>query len=119
MLIKKVAYSAGVKRSMASAMAFQRSATVRAAGIRSSALSLAKAYSIGLTTELYKRAGVRPDDVDVVQIYDHCTGCVLMTLENFGFCDRGEAGPFVADGNIRWPDGHEDRDRGFGVLKTL
>ena len=54
---------------------------------------------------MYKRAGVRPDDVDVVQIYDHFTGCVLMTLENFGFCGRGEAGPFVADGNIRWPDG--------------
>lgn len=66
-------------------------------------------YGLGngatLATELYKRAGVTPDDVDVVQIYDHFTGCVLMTLENFGFCDRGEAGPFVADGNIRWPDG--------------
>ena len=28
-----------------------------------------------------------------------------MTLENFGFCGRGEAGPFAADGNLRWPDG--------------
>src|SRR4030095_7019761 len=40
-----------------------------------------------------------------VQIYDHFTGLVLMTLENFGFCGRGEAGPFVAAGNVRWPDG--------------
>ena len=24
-----------------------------------------------------------------------------MSLENFGLCERGEAGPFVADGNIR------------------
>ena len=67
-------------------------------------------YGLGngveLATELYQRAGVTPSDMDVVQIYDHFTGCVLMTLENFGFCERGEAGPFVAAGNIRWPDGH-------------
>ena len=66
-------------------------------------------YGLGngasLAKELYQRAGVSPDDVDVVQVYDHFTGCVLMTLENFGFCGRGEAGPFVADGNIRWPNG--------------
>ena len=58
-----------------------------------------------LATMLYGRAGVTPDDIDVAQIYDHFTGCVLMTLENFGFCGRGEAGPFVADGNVRWPHG--------------
>jgi acetyl-CoA acetyltransferase len=54
---------------------------------------------------LFERAGVTPADVDTVQIYDHFTGLVLMTLENFGFCGRGEAGPFVAAGNIRWPAG--------------
>jgi acetyl-CoA acetyltransferase len=30
---------------------------------------------------------------------------VLMALEDYGFCGRGESGPFVAEGNIRWPDG--------------
>jgi acetyl-CoA acetyltransferase len=58
-----------------------------------------------LAARLYERAGVTPADVDTAQIYDHFTGLVLMTLENFGFCGRGEAGPFVAAGNIRWPDG--------------
>ena len=28
-----------------------------------------------------------------------------MTLENYGFCGRGEAGAFVEAGSIRWPDG--------------
>lgn len=50
---------------------------------------------------LYDMAGVGPGDVDVAQIYDHFTGLVLMTLENYGFCGRGEAGDFVADGAIR------------------
>jgi acetyl-CoA acetyltransferase len=48
---------------------------------------------------------VSPADVDVAQIYDHYTGMVLLQLEDFGFCKRGEAGPFVADGNIDFPNG--------------
>jgi acetyl-CoA acetyltransferase len=30
---------------------------------------------------------------------------VLLQLEDYGFCARGESGPFVAGGAIRWPDG--------------
>ena len=29
----------------------------------------------------------------------------MMALEDFGFCGRGESGPFVDSGAIRWPDG--------------
>ncbi len=58
-----------------------------------------------LAKGLYGRAGLTPQDVDVLQIYDHFTGLVLMSLENFGFCGRGEAGPFAAAGNLRWPNG--------------
>ena len=54
---------------------------------------------------MYEMAGVGPDDVDVALLYDHFTGMVLLQLEDYGFCDIGESGPFVADGNIRWPDG--------------
>ena len=28
-----------------------------------------------------------------------------MQLEDYGFCGIGESGPFVAEGNIRWPTG--------------
>ena len=54
-----------------------------------------------LARDLYARAGVTAADIDVAQIYDHFGAAVLMSLENFGFCGRGEAGPFVAEGNIR------------------
>ncbi len=54
---------------------------------------------------LYEMAGMTPADVDVAEIYDHFSPMVIMQLEDYGFCGIGEGGPFVADGNIRWPDG--------------
>lgn len=49
---------------------------------------------------LWESTGVTPDDVDVAQIYDHYTGMVLLALEDFGFCKRGEGGPFVEEGSL-------------------
>jgi acetyl-CoA acetyltransferase len=51
------------------------------------------------------RAGVGRDDIDVAQIYDHFTGLVLLSLEDYGFCGRGEGGPYAASGALAWPDG--------------
>ncbi len=51
--------------------------------------------------DLYATAGVSPQDVDCAQFYDHFTSQVIMQLEDYGFCPRGEGGSFVADGNIR------------------
>ena len=48
----------------------------------------------------FAMAGVRPSDVDVAQIYDCFTVTVIMTLEDYGFCAKGQGGPFVADGAI-------------------
>ena len=66
-------------------------------------------YATGGTEELarrlYGKAGLAPGDVDVAQIYDHFTGCVLMQLEDFGFCKRGEGGPFVESGALAWGSG--------------
>jgi acetyl-CoA acetyltransferase len=41
-------------------------------------------------------AGVKPGDIDVVEIYDSFTITVLMSLEALGFCGRGEGGAFVS-----------------------
>ncbi|HKH03771.1 MAG TPA: hypothetical protein VKA65_01305 [Acidimicrobiales bacterium] len=49
---------------------------------------------------LYRRAGIGPEDVDVAQLYDCFTITVLMELEDWGFCAKGEGGPFVAGGGI-------------------
>jgi acetyl-CoA acetyltransferase len=49
--------------------------------------------------QLYEKAGVGPDDIDVAVIYDHFTPFVLVQLEEFGFCGPGEAPGFLADGH--------------------
>jgi acetyl-CoA acetyltransferase len=48
----------------------------------------------------FRMAGATPKDVDVAQLYDCFTVTVLMTLEDYGFCKKGEAGSFVANGAI-------------------
>jgi acetyl-CoA acetyltransferase len=58
-----------------------------------------------IADDLYSGAGLGPKDIDVVELYDHFTGMVLMQLEDLGFCKPGESGPFALDGGIRYPDG--------------
>jgi acetyl-CoA acetyltransferase len=48
----------------------------------------------------YAMAGLRPPDVDVVQLYDAFTINPIVFLEDLGFCAKGEGGPFVAGGGI-------------------
>jgi acetyl-CoA C-acetyltransferase len=45
-------------------------------------------------------AGVAHTDIDMCMIYDSFTITVLETLENLGFCKKGEGGAFVEDGRI-------------------
>jgi acetyl-CoA acetyltransferase len=45
-------------------------------------------------------AGLGPGDVDVAQIYDSFTITVILSLEDLGFCAKGEGGSFVGDGRI-------------------
>jgi acetyl-CoA acetyltransferase len=58
-----------------------------------------------LAEALYGMSGITPSDVDVAEIYDHFTIHVLCALESFGFCKRGEGGPFTEGGRLEWPDG--------------
>ena len=58
-----------------------------------------------MANRLYAKAGVKPADVDVAQLYDHFTGCVLMQIEDYGFCDRGEGGSFIESGALAWDGG--------------
>jgi acetyl-CoA acetyltransferase len=50
--------------------------------------------------ELWKQSGLGPDDIQTAVLYDHFTPYVLMQLEELGFCGRGEAPGFIADGAI-------------------
>ncbi|MEU7054457.1 lipid-transfer protein [Streptomyces sp. NPDC046197] len=47
--------------------------------------------------QLWRTSGLAPADIDVGILYDHFTPFVLMQLEEFGFCGRGEAADFVAE----------------------
>lgn len=53
-----------------------------------------------VATTLYRRAGMGPEDVDVAQVYDCFSITVLLQLEDWGFCKKGEGGSFVASGEI-------------------
>jgi acetyl-CoA acetyltransferase len=54
----------------------------------------------GSAQQAYRMAGVGPNDVDTAQIYDCFTGMVIAQLEDYGFCKKGEGGPFVASGAL-------------------
>jgi acetyl-CoA C-acetyltransferase len=48
----------------------------------------------------FAEAGVKPSDIKYVSIYDSFTITVLITLEDLGFCAKGQGGKFVSDGNL-------------------
>lgn len=50
--------------------------------------------------EAFAQAGVTPQDIQYASIYDSFTITVLVQLENLGFCEAGQGGRFVADGNL-------------------
>lgn len=54
----------------------------------------------------FAEAGVKPSDIDYASIYDSFTITVLVALEDLGFCEKGQGGPFVASGALRAPDGN-------------
>ena len=53
----------------------------------------------------FAEAGVTPTDVDYASIYDSFTITALMTIEDLGFCAKGEGGRFVSDGALVAPHG--------------
>ncbi len=48
----------------------------------------------------WEMSGIKPSDIKYASIYDSFTITVLMQLEDLGFCEKGQGGKFVADGNL-------------------
>jgi acetyl-CoA C-acetyltransferase len=53
----------------------------------------------------FAEAGVTPQDIKYASIYDSFTITVVETIEDLGFCEKGEGGRFVADGGLLSPNG--------------
>jgi len=66
----------------------------------------------------FKMANIGLDDVDFCEFYDCYTFTVLVTLEDYGYCKKGEGGSFVADGKIG-PDGSLPVNTGGGQLSSF
>lgn len=54
---------------------------------------------------LWAQSDVQPKDISVAQIYDAFSPLIPLSLEGYGFCARGEGGPFTDDGALEWPHG--------------
>jgi len=50
---------------------------------------------------VYGEAGVTPADIDVLVTSDACTAHFVHTLENYGFCEEGQAPELLAAGETR------------------
>jgi acetyl-CoA acetyltransferase len=72
--------------------------------------------STACAARLYADAGCAPDDIASAQFYDHFSPMVLLQLEAFGFCGRGQAAAFVADGQLDWARGRLPTNTSGGHL---
>jgi len=67
--------------------------------------------------QAFTQAGIRLEDIDCAQLYDCFTGEVLFQLEDYGWCSKGEGGPFVTEGHIG-PGGDIPVNTGGGLLSA-
>lgn len=51
--------------------------------------------------QVFEMAGVGPKDISSAQVYDSFSCHIPLALEGYGYCGAGEAGRFLAEGNIR------------------
>jgi len=63
----------------------------------------------------FRMAGIGVEDVNVCELYDCYTYTTLVTLEDYGFCKKGEGGAFVQDGKLG-PGGSLPTNTGGGEL---
>ncbi|MAL94489.1 MAG: lipid-transfer protein [Haliea sp.] len=49
---------------------------------------------------VYQQSGLGPDDINAACLYDAFTSEIIMQLESFGFCGRGEGKDLVRDGAL-------------------
>jgi acetyl-CoA acetyltransferase len=86
---------------------------------------MARGSSFGLATgaaisgpAAMRMAGIGPADVTMCQLYDCYTYTVVISLEDYGLCAKGDGGPFAASGALA-PDGSLPCNTGGGQLSAF
>jgi len=51
---------------------------------------------------VWAQSGLSAKDMDVALLYDHFSSMVLMQLEDYGFCEKGEGADYVLAGKVRY-----------------
>ncbi|MFC1815292.1 thiolase family protein [Thermodesulfobacteriota bacterium] len=67
--------------------------------------------------DAFRLAGIELKDIDVAEFYDCFTPEVVFQLEDYGWCKKGEGGPFVEEGHIG-PGGDIPVNTGGGLLSS-
>jgi acetyl-CoA acetyltransferase len=67
--------------------------------------------------DAFRMAGIELKDIDVAELYDCFTTEVILQLEDYGWCKKGEGGPFVEEGHIG-PGGDLPVNTGGGLLSS-
>jgi acetyl-CoA acetyltransferase len=66
----------------------------------------------------FRMAGVQVQDLNLAELYDCYSFTVIVSLEDYGFCAKGEGGPFVAE-QVTGPDGRLAINTGGGQLSSF
>ncbi len=69
-----------------------------------------------IAKSVFEMADCKPTDIKVAEIYDAFTYTALVQLEDYGFCKKGEGGPFVESGAIDYPTGKLPLNTHGGLL---
>jgi len=66
--------------------------------------------------QLWQSSGLRPSEIDAFLCYDFFTSFVIIALEDYGLCKRGEGGPFVEDQGLYFEGGRLPTNTNGGQL---
>ena len=66
--------------------------------------------------QLWERSGLKPSEMDAFFCYDFFTSFVVIALEDYGFCKRGEGGPFAEAGGLAFRGGRMPTNTNGGQL---
>ena len=66
--------------------------------------------------ELWQSSGLRPSEMNAFFCYDFFTAFAILALEDYGFCKRGEGGPFVEDQGLYFDGGRMPTNTNGGQL---